>query len=125
MARILVAENDLNLNAFIGRTLTQRGHDVVLALDGEEALSKVSPPWPDLMLLDVTLPKIDGFEVCRQMASRTEMAGIPVIFLTARGGAEDFERSRHMPNFAGYFITPYATLDMLRHIDKVLAVGNV
>ncbi|HEY3999999.1 MAG TPA: response regulator [Candidatus Xenobia bacterium] len=123
MARILVVEDDEDLKEVIGYNLKRRGHEVSFASDGEEALVKLKTP-PDLMLLDIMLPRLDGFEVCSRMSREPGTSAIPVIFFTARGSSEDFERARHMHNFAGYFTKPYATMDVLRHIDKVLKAAS-
>jgi two-component system phosphate regulon response regulator PhoB len=120
MATILVVEDDEELNEVLGYHLRQRGHQVRFASNANDALIKLQTA-PDLVLLEIVGPRLDGFEICAGLSRRPDTAQVPVVFLTSHNGANDFERARHMPNFAGYFLKPYATLDVLRHIDKVIA----
>ncbi len=120
MAHIVVVEDDTDLNDVLSYNLQRRGHDVKPTFDGEEALHELRKSPPDLVLLDLMLPRADGWEVCQGMANDASLARVPVVFFTALGAPEEYERARHIPNFAGYFVKPYATNDVLRHLDKLL-----
>jgi DNA-binding response OmpR family regulator len=85
-ALILVVEDEPALMAALRYSLTKEGYDVVAATDGQEALEVAQAQKPDLILLDIMLPKVDGFEVCRIL--RREMT-VPIIMLTARDGEID------------------------------------
>jgi two-component system OmpR family response regulator len=93
--RLLVVDDEPTLAELLAATLRFAGFDVTSAATGAEALSAADSHRPDLVLLDVMLPDIDGFEVLRQLRERTPPPGgvrtghLPVLFLTARGGTED------------------------------------
>jgi len=81
-AKILVAEDDLSLTSFLQPMLQRAGFQVVLARDGEEALALVDAESPDLVVLDIRMPRLDGWEVCRELRKRERY--IPIIMLTSR-----------------------------------------
>jgi DNA-binding response OmpR family regulator len=83
---VLVVEDDATVAEVVARYLAREGYDVETASDGAEALELADARTPDLVVLDLMLPRIDGFEVCRHLRSRVP---IPVIMLTARGEEED------------------------------------
>src|ERR671922_705909 len=85
-ARILVVDDDARIAASLRRALIYEGYDVEVAGDGPEALVRARERLPDLVVLDIMLPGLDGLEVCRRLRSR---APIPVVMLTARGSEED------------------------------------
>jgi two-component system OmpR family response regulator len=85
--RVLVVDDELNITELVMLGLRYEGFDVASAADGRGALRAVREFRPDLMVLDIGLPDIDGLEVCRRM--RAEGMGVPVIFLTARDSTED------------------------------------
>ncbi len=87
--RILVADDDGDLRLLLTDILSAQGYCVILAQDGEEALAKAWSEHPDLLLLDVTMPKLNGFAVCRLLKADRETATIPIIMLTSRGEPED------------------------------------
>jgi len=87
MARILVVEDEPSLALGLQEDLSIEGYEVVVARDGEEALQRASAGGFDLVVLDVMLPKKDGFEVCRQL--RREGAKVPILMLTARAQESD------------------------------------
>jgi len=93
MARILLVEdNDLNRD-MLSRRLARRGHEVLLAADGAEGLAAASRERPDLVLLDMSLPVVNGWEAARRLKSAAETRAIPVIALTAHAMAGDRERA--------------------------------
>ncbi|UCC88928.1 MAG: response regulator transcription factor [Anaerolineales bacterium] len=87
MARILAIDDEENIRDLIKRGLL--GHEVTTAPDGPAGLAEAHRFAPDLILLDVTMPKMTGYEVCRQLRATPSLMTIPVIFLTARGTLDD------------------------------------
>jgi DNA-binding response OmpR family regulator len=87
MARILAVDDEKNIRDLIRRGLV--GHEVITAADGLTGLEEARRSTPDLILLDVTMPGMTGFEVCRRIRSAPDLMSIPVIFLTARGTVDD------------------------------------
>jgi CheY-like chemotaxis protein len=92
MAKVLVVEdNDVNREMLV-RRLAKRGFDMVVAIDGEDALGVALNEQPDIVLMDMSLPVLDGWETTRQLKDNTETAHIPVIALTAHAMIEDRNR---------------------------------
>jgi DNA-binding response OmpR family regulator len=92
MAKILIVEDDKFLRELIAKKLKNKGFDVVEAVDGEEGLKKIKEERPDLVLLDLILPGIDGFEVLARVKEDPNLAQIPVIILSNLGQREEVER---------------------------------
>ncbi len=103
--RILVAEDDTRLARLVERGLAAEGHDVQVAHDGEEALFLAREALPDLIVMDVMMPRLDGFECVRQM--RAERMDTPVIFLTARGQLDDRVKGLDLGG-DDYLVKPFA-----------------
>jgi CheY-like chemotaxis protein len=92
MAKVLLVEdNDVNREMLV-RRLAKRGFDMVVAIDGEDALGVAQNEQPDLVLMDMSLPVLDGWETTRQLKDNTKTAHIPVIALTAHAMIEDRNR---------------------------------
>ncbi len=103
--RILVAEDDTRLARLVERGLTAEGHDVQVAHDGEEAMFLAREAPPDLIVMDVMMPRVDGFEAIRRL--RAERMDTPVIFLTARGDVEDRVKGLDIGG-DDYLVKPFA-----------------
>ena len=89
---LLVEDNELNRDLLL-RRLTRRGFDVILAVDGREGVERARADSPDLILLDMSLPVLDGWVVARMLKASTDTSSIPVIALTAHAMAGDRERA--------------------------------
>ena len=85
---VLVAEDSLVVRAVLGRQLEAYGYRVVQAVDGEDALLKAAEHRPDVILLDVEMPKLDGLAACRALRANPRQETVPIIMLTARSGEE-------------------------------------
>jgi CheY-like chemotaxis protein len=93
MAKILLVEDNDFSRDMLSRRLTRRGHAVVMALDGVQALESAARERPDLILLDMSLPALDGWEVARRLKRDAVLRCIPVIALTAHAMSGDRERA--------------------------------
>jgi len=89
--KILVADDNKQIRMLVGAALRTLGHELIEAVDGEDALAAAIREQPDLMLLDVTMPKLDGFEVLRFLRKRPETANIKVIMLTTAAQKDDLK----------------------------------
>ena len=96
MKKILFIEDESALHKTIGEVLTQQGYEMISALDGEIGLRLAQTKKPDLILLDLILPKIDGFGVLKQLKENKKTKDIPVIVLTNLEGMQDVERAIKM-----------------------------
>jgi len=88
-ARILVADDNAASREILVKRLQPHGYELLQASDGEEALASAKQNLPDLILLDVTMPRLDGFEVCRQLKNDSTLPLIPIILVTARAAVQD------------------------------------
>lgn len=119
--KILIIEDDKFLRELIAKKLVKDGYDTVEAIDGEEGVKKVREEKPDLILLDLILPGIDGFEVLARIKEDTAVSRIPVIILSNLGQREDVERGLEL-GAADYLIkahfTPGEIIEKIREILK-------
>lgn len=117
--KILVVEDEVDLVKAIELRLTKEGFDVITSLDGEDALKKARTENPDLLILDLMLPKIDGYKVCRLLKFDQKYKNVPVIMLTAR--VEERDRNLGMEMGADEYITkPFEWDDLLAKILNFL-----
>ena len=93
MPRILLVEDNEMNRDMLSRRLTRKGYDVIIAVDGGEGHSMAQTESPDLILLDMSLPVLDGWEVARRLKGVDETKGIPIIALTAHAMAGDREKA--------------------------------
>ncbi len=117
--RVLLADDDPGLRRLIGTTLGTTDFDVLHAVDGEEALRIARLEHPEMVLLDVNMPKVDGFEVCQQLKSDPETASINVIIITARAADADRARGREV-GADDYFIKPFSPIQLLNKVYALL-----
>ena len=115
--RLLLVDDEENLRSMLDAALRHSGFDVVPAGSGREALDAVKAERPELIVLDVMLPDIDGFEVCRRL--RTEGDRTPVLFLTARDATEDTVRGLTLGG-DDYLVKPFSLEELVARIGSVL-----
>jgi DNA-binding response OmpR family regulator len=117
--RVLVADDDAGLRRLIGTTLGSSDFELLQAADGEEALRVARETHPSLVLLDVNMPRLDGFSVCEQLKSDPQTAGIKIVLLTARGTDSDRLRGREA-GADDYFIKPFSPVQLLNKVYALL-----
>jgi len=118
--RILVADDTPEIAEFVRRVLSKKGYEITQANDGEEALRLARALKPDLMILDIMMPKLHGMDVLRQLASHEETASIGVIVCSARNFKGDFDRARELGAF-DYLVKPFERQDVLEKVDAFFA----
>ncbi len=120
MAKILVIEDDASIRLGLEDTLRAKGYDVVAVGRGDEGIACAEESRPHLIILDIMLPDIDGFEVCRRLKStRSALAEVPVIMLTARGA--ELDRVRGLELGADDYVTkPFSLMELLARVAAVL-----
>lgn len=116
---VLIVDDEPNIVLSLQFLMKKAGFDVRVARDGDEALAAISGSRPDLVLLDVMMPKRDGFDVCQTIRANPEWAATRIIMLTARG--RDIEREKGLALGADDYITkPFSTRDVLAQVEKLL-----
>jgi len=117
--RILIVEDEESLLKLETILLTVKGYEVAGALTGNEALQKISVEKFDLILLDIMLPDIDGFEVCTRVKKDPRSSGIPVVMLTAKKNPDDLERGVAC-GASSYLTKPFKSAMIIEVIEKLL-----
>lgn len=117
--RILIVEDEVSLLKLETILLTVKGYEVSGATTGNEALEKLSGETFDLILLDIMLPDIDGYEICRRIKEHPRHAGIPVVMLTARKSTEDQELGATCGADA-YLTKPFKSAMIIEVIERLL-----
>jgi DNA-binding response OmpR family regulator len=116
--RILVADDDPDLLELLRLNLEAEGHIVAVACDGTEALEMAMQVRPDLLVLDVMMPGLDGLEVTRKLRERPETAGLPIVLLTARGSNPEILEG--WQSGADYYITKPFELEHLLYFIELM-----
>jgi len=118
--RILIVEDEESLLKLESILLTSKGYEVRGVSNGRAALAAVAEDRPDLILLDIMLPEIDGFEVCRRIKEDSETRNIPIIMLTAKKSREDMSRGEKVG--ADWYITkPFKSAMVIETIQRFLS----
>lgn len=117
--RVLIADDEPHLVRSLSFVLGKEGYEVLTASDGEEAIAKVRESRPDLVFLDVMMPKRNGYEVCADIKSSPELKETRVIILTAKG--QETDRSQGMQAGADDFLTkPFSPMAVLARVKEIL-----
>ena len=118
--RILIADDEPNIVLALEFLMKKEGYEVQTAGDGEHALRAIEKSHPDLILLDIMMPKLDGYEVCQRIRSDPSMKDIVIIMLTAKG--REVEREKGLALGADFYITkPFSTQEVVQKVREVLA----
>ncbi len=119
--KVLIADDEPNIVISLEFLLRREGFEVLVAVDGEEALAKARAEKPDLVLLDVMMPKMNGFDVCQALRADPELAGMRVLMLTAKG--RDTEVSKGLGLGADAYVTkPFSTKELVTQIRSLLEI---
>ena len=114
--RILIVDDEVSILKFLRSNLEDRGYTAISATNGEEALHIIERELPDLIILDVMMPKMDGFEVCRQLR---EWSQIPIIMLSARGDEKDKVKCLDL-GADDYIVKPFGANELMARVSAVL-----
>ena len=120
---VLVVEDEPNIVLSLEYVIKKAGYEVRVARDGEEALKAVEEAAPDLILLDVMIPKRDGYDVCQTIRANPAWNDVNIIMLTARG--REVEREKGLALGADAYITkPFSTRELTDRLKRVLGAGT-
>ena len=119
MAKILIAEDERDIRDLITFTLRFAGHEVIVTSNGEEAYQKAQEVVPDLIMMDVRMPRMTGYEACRQMKEIEALKQVPVVFLSAKG--QDAEVQAGLEAGAvEYILKPFAPNELTDRVSVIL-----
>ncbi|MGZ8391487.1 MAG: response regulator transcription factor [Gemmatimonadales bacterium] len=121
MAKILIAEDEKQIADMIAFKLTNSGHQVIRAQDGEQALKLARLDIPDLIMLDAMMPGLSGFEVLRRLKIDSELRAVPVIMVTAKGHERDV-LSGLRGGAVDYVLKPFSLKELAARVE--LALGK-
>jgi len=120
MARILIAEDEPDIRELVAFTLRFAGHEVTATSNGEEALQQASLIIPDIVIMDVRMPRMTGYDACRAMKTDVVLKDIPVVFLSAKG--QDAEIQTGLDAGAEeYLLKPFAPDQLAERVRAILA----
>lgn len=119
MTKILVAEDERDIRDLIGFTLRFAGFEVVTYPDGAEALAAAPQEMPDMILMDVRMPRMTGYEACTQMKADPRIAHIPVVFLSAKGQESEI-RTGLEAGASEYLLKPFAPDELVQRVKALL-----
>jgi CheY-like chemotaxis protein len=122
VSRVLVVDDDAVIRNLLEVNLQLEGYEVSLAIDGADALTQVAAAPPDLILLDVMMPGMDGWDVAKRLKNDEIAAAIPVVLLTARAMRADVQRGTDL-GVEGYVTKPFDPDELLAVIDRLLGAG--
>jgi len=120
MAKILIAEDERDIRDLITFTLTFAGHQVTPAANGEEAVQKALEVLPDLILTDVRMPKMTGYEACMRIKSEESIKHIPVVFLSAKGQEAEVQTGLEA-GAEEYILKPFSPDQLTERVKSILA----
>ncbi|HMV54068.1 MAG TPA: response regulator [Rhodocyclaceae bacterium] len=120
--RVLIVDDEPNIVISLEFLMKREGFEVSVARDGEEALRKVEESTPDVMLLDVMMPKKTGYEVCQQIRANPSLSGVKIVMLTAKG--RDTEVAKGLDLGADAYMTkPFSTKDLVAQVRALLGIS--
>jgi DNA-binding response OmpR family regulator len=123
LKRILIAEDEPSIVLSLEFLLTEAGYEVFTAVNGAEALQLAEQHKPDLLVLDIMLPVVNGFEVCRTVRSTPALGEMPILMLTARGREQEIARGLALGANA-YVTKPFGTRELMTKIRELLAANE-
>ena len=119
MARILIAEDEPDIRELVAFTLRFAGHEVTTTVNGEEALQQASHLIPDIIIMDVRMPRMTGYEACRLMKADHNLKDIPVMFLSAKGQDSEIQAGLDV-GAEEYLLKPFAPTQLAEHVKAIL-----
>jgi DNA-binding response OmpR family regulator len=120
MAKILIAEDEADIRELVSFMLRFAGHEVLAATNGEDAVLTAFREIPDLVVLDVRMPRMTGYDACRMIRANPDLKNVPVIFLSAKG-QESEVRAGMAAGAEEYLLKPFSPMDLANKVKVILA----
>lgn len=122
--RILIVEDEESLLKLETILLTVRGFEAIAAINGKMAIEKIGLEEFDLVLLDIMLPDIDGFEVCKQIRKDPRTAKVPIIMLTGKKTQKDYDKGI-LYGADSYLVKPFKSAMIINEINRLLSIATI
>lgn len=119
--KVLIADDEQNIVISLEFLLAREGFQVLVAQDGEEALAKARAEKPDLVLLDVMMPKVNGFDVCQALRADPELSAVRILMLTAKGRETEISKGLGLGADA-YMTKPFSTKELVVQVRALLGL---
>ena len=120
MAKILIAEDEPDIRELVAFIMRFAGHEVVAGANGEEAVQLASQEMPDLILMDVRMPRMTGYDACRALKASPHLKDIPVVFLSAKGQDSEIQTGLEA-GAEEYLLKPFAPDQLTERVKAILA----
>lgn len=119
MAKILVAEDEKDIRELIFFSLNHQGFEVSVAVDGEDAVEKALELQPDLIIMDVRMPRMTGYEACAKIKGIEELKEIPIVMLSAKGQEAEIQTGLNVGAYE-YILKPFAPDELIQRVKQIL-----
>lgn len=121
---IMVVDDSLTVRKVTGRNLSRHGMEVVMAKDGLDALEQLKRKTPDLMLVDIEMPRMDGYELTGHIRENPDTKGIPIVMITSRAGTKHKEKAVAL-GANGYLTKPYQEEELIENVESCLSQARL
>jgi len=121
MKKILIVDDEPNIVMSLEYLLRRKGFDVFIARNGTEALEAIGNNMPELILLDIMMPDVDGYEICEYIKTTPDLKHIKVIFLSAKSKKSDIEKGMEL-GAEMYMVKPFSNKELVQNINNLLQV---
>lgn len=117
--KVLIVDDERNIAISVEFLMQREGFEVTVAHDGEEGLARIQADKPDLVLLDVMMPKLNGFEVCEAVRADPSLTGVRIVMLTAKGRTAEIHKGLALGADA-YIPKPFSTAELVNKVKELL-----
>ena len=121
--RVLIVDDEPNIAISVDFLMRREGFEVLVAHDGEEGLARIRADRPDIIVLDVMMPTLDGFEVCKAVRSDPTLTGVRILMLTAKGRAAEITKGLALGADA-YIPKPFSTRELVAKVKELLGTAS-
>lgn len=121
--KILIVDDEPNIVLSVEFLMKREGYEVVTANDGQAAMDMLPDVKPDLMILDVMMPRKNGFEVCNEVRASSELSGLPILMLSAKGREAEVKKGISLGADA-YITKPFSTHDLVAKVNELLKLKD-
>ena len=121
--KVLIVDDEPNIVVSVEFLMQREGHEVATAADGQEAMDLLKESRPDLLILDVMMPRKNGFEVCAEVRTDNRLSGMPILMLTAKGREAEMKKGLSLGADA-YITKPFSTHELVMKVSELLGRGT-